>query len=282
MMGSVALKSSAGFWGLTARIRLARLRPGLAVVAVVLILGMLLPAESYARRYAFAETLQFVIFAVAAPVLLVLGGPWRIPGLTRDQDRLPGPARRLTLSRWPGVSRPAAVLLAFIAVVVAWRLPVTVNALPGHPALTVAEAVTLLAAGAGVWRELARPPLLSGLSRPQRAAMAAGAMWTIWVLAYVMGMSHGAWFAAYRHAGHGLSTAADQQFAVAIMWVVPALCFAPFIYGTLIAWIGDSENRDQDLREVIRRPATAAPGLARAVRERPLGPAGRSQPGQCR
>ena len=261
MMGSVALKSSAGFWGLTARIRLARLRPGLAVVAVVLILGMLLPAESYARRYAFAETLQFVIFAVAAPVLLVLGGPWRIPGLTRDQDRLPGPARRLPLSRWPGVSRPAAVLLAFIAVVVAWRLPVTVNALPGHPALTVAEAVTLLAAGAGVWRELARPPLLSGLSRPQRAAMAAGAMWTIWVLAYVMGMSHGAWFAAYRHAGHGLSTAADQQFAVAIMWVVPALRFAPFIYGTLISWIGDSEYRDQDLREVIRQESTR-PSLA--------------------
>jgi hypothetical protein len=259
MMGSVALKSSAGFWGLTARIRLARLRPGLAVVAVVLILGMLLPAESYARRYAFAETLQFVIFAVAAPVLLVLGGPWRIPGLTRDQDRLPGPARRLTLSRWPGVSRPAAVLLAFIAVVVAWRLPVTVNALPGHPALTVAEAVTLLAAGAGVWRELARPPLLSGLSRPQRAAMAAGAMWTIWVLAYVMGMSHGAWFAAYRHAGHGLSTAADQQFAVAIMWVVPATART----GTRIC---------------ARSPAKSPPALAStAGHGRPRAGAGRTR-----
>jgi cytochrome c oxidase assembly factor CtaG len=241
------------------RIWLARLRPGLAVVAVVLILVMLLPVESYARRYAFAETLQFVTLAVAVPGLLVLSMPWRFPRLTRQQNSSPGPAGRFTLSRWPGVSRPAAVLMAFIAAVIAWRLPVAVNALPGDPALAVAEAVTLLATGTGVWRELAKPPPLSGLSRPQRAAMAAAAMWAIWVLAYIMGMSRGAWFAAYRHAGHGLSTAADQQFAVAIMWAVPALCFAPFIYGTLIAWIGGSEDLDHDLRKAVHEPAR--PGL---------------------
>jgi cytochrome c oxidase assembly factor CtaG len=257
MMGNVALEAPAGSWGLTVRIWLARLRPRIAVVAVVLILGTLLPAESYARRYAFVETLQFVIFAVAAPALLVLGGPWRFTGLTRDQDSSPGSARRFTPSRWPGVSRPAAVLLVFIAVVIAWRLPVTVNALPRDPALIVAEAVTLLASGSGVWLELAKPPLLvSGLSRPQRAAMAAGAMWTIWVLAYIIGMSHGTWFAAYRHAGHGLSTSADQQLAVGIMWAIPALCFAPFIYGTLIAWLGDSEDPDHDLREAVHHRPT--------------------------
>ena len=228
----------------------------LALAAAVLILVMLLPAESYARRYAFAETLQFVIFAVAAPGLLVLSMPWRIPGLTRHRDSPPGSPGRFASSRWPGVSRPAAILLAFIAAVIAWRVPVTVNALPGDPSLTVAEAVTLAASGTAVWRELAKPPALSGLSRPQRAAMAAAAMWTIWVLAYIMGTSRGAWFAAYRHTGHGLSTAADQQFAVAIMWAVPALCFAPFFYGTVIAWIGDSENADQDLREAAHHGPT--------------------------
>jgi cytochrome c oxidase assembly factor CtaG len=236
------------------------------VAAVVLILGMLLPAESYARRYAFAETLQFVTFAVAAPALLVLGAPWRFPTLTRDQNGSPGPVRRLTPSHWPTASRPAAVLLAFIAVVIAWRLPVTVNALPGNPALTLAEAVILLATGTGLWLELAKtPPLLPGLSGPLRAAMAAGAMWTIWVLAYIMGMSHGTWFTAYRHTGHGLSTAADQQFAVAIMWAVPALSFAPFIYRTLIAWISNSEDPDKELREDIRQ-GPFHPGLNRPPR----------------
>ena len=101
------------------RIRLARPRPGFALAAVVLILVMLLPAESYARRYAFAETLQFVIFAVAAPGLLVLSMLWHLPGLTRHWDRPPGCPGRFTPSRWPGVSRPAAVLLAFIAAAVA-------------------------------------------------------------------------------------------------------------------------------------------------------------------
>ena len=241
------------------RIWLARLRRRLAVVAVVLVLGMLLPAESYARRYAFVETLQFVIFAAAAPALLVLGGPWRFLRMTRRRDSSPGPVRRARPSRWLGVSRPAVVLVAFIAVVIAWRLPVAVNALPGDPALTVAEAVTLLASGSGVWLELVESPaVLPGLSRPQRAAMAAAAMWTIWVLAYIMGMSHGAWFAAYRHPGHGLSTAADQQLAAGIMWAVPALCFMPVIYGTLIAWLGDSDDPDKELREAVHRESARA------------------------
>ena len=57
---------------------LARVRPGLALAAVVVALGTLLPpAGSYARQYAFAGSLQFVIFAVVAPALLVLGAPWR-------------------------------------------------------------------------------------------------------------------------------------------------------------------------------------------------------------
>jgi len=232
---------------------LARLRPWLALAAVGLILGVLLPpVGSYARQYAFAETLQFVIFAVAAPGLLVLGAPWRFLRLSRHHDRSPGVVRRLAPARWPGVSRPAVTLVAFIAVVIAWRLPVAVNALPGDPALTAAELVSLLAGGSAVWLELAgAPPLPPRLSPPGRAATAAVAMWTIWALAYIMGMSRGTWFAAYRHAaGYGLSTAVDQQLAVAVMWAVPALCFAPVFYAMLIAWLRDSEDPDEELRRV--------------------------------
>ena len=55
---------------------LARCRSWLALAAVVLILGMLLPpVGTYARQYAFAEALQYVLFAVAVPALLVLGSP---------------------------------------------------------------------------------------------------------------------------------------------------------------------------------------------------------------
>jgi 5'-3' exonuclease len=68
--------------------------------------------------------------------------------------------------------------------------------------------------------------------------MVAAAMWTIWVLAYLTGMSSASWFAAYHHGAPvgGLNAAADQQIAVAISWAVPALCFVPVLYVTVIAW----------------------------------------------
>jgi len=224
----------------------ARYWPGIA--AVILITSMLLPpVAGYARQYAFAQALQFLIFAVAGPALLVLGTPWR----SRPPVRLPGSGGR---PRGPGV-RAAIRLVAFIALVTSWRLPLTVNALARNPGLVAAEMVTLLAAGTGVWLELASTPAAPGqLPRPARAAMAAAAMWTIWVLAYLTGMSGASWFAAYHHgAPGGLSAAADQQIAVAILWAVPALCFLPVLYVMVIAWLGGTTSSAGN-----ERPAASA------------------------
>ena len=73
----------------------ARFWPGIA--AVILITMMLLPpAAGYARQYAFAQALQFVIFAVAGPALLVLGTPRRSAprtGCRAVADALIGQAR---------------------------------------------------------------------------------------------------------------------------------------------------------------------------------------------
>jgi cytochrome c oxidase assembly factor CtaG len=254
----------------------ARVRTWLVLAAVVLILGVLLPPVGrYARQYAFVESLQFVVFAVAAPALLVVGAPRGLGGLSRrgrGASRSPGLGGRLARSRRPGVFRAAGVLAVFIALVIAWRLPVTVNALARDPDLAVAELVTLLAGGSGVWLELAGspPPVLPRLSRPQRAAMAALAMWTIWVLAYIMGMSRVAWFAAYAHpAGHGLSTAVDQQLAVGILWAVPALCFPPVIYAMIATWLRDSDDPDEELRKASH--GSSAPA---GLRARPRPPRG--------
>ena len=61
------------------------------------------------------------------------------------------------------------------------------------------------------------------------------------MLAYLTGMSGASWFAAYCHgAPGGLGAVADQQIAVAILWAVPALCFLPVLYVTVIAWLGAS------------------------------------------
>jgi cytochrome c oxidase assembly factor CtaG len=215
----------------------ARARYGPGIAAAILITSVLLPpVTAYARQYAYAQALQFLVFAVAGPALLVLGTPWR----SRPPAWWPG---RGGHPGGPG-GRAAIRLVAFIALVISWQLPVMVNALARNPALVAAEMVTLLAAGTGVWLELVSTPAAPGqLPRPARAAMAAAAMWTIWVLAYLTGMSGASWFAAYHQGAPGsLSAVADQQIAVAILWAVPALCFLPVIYVMVIAWLGGTAS----------------------------------------
>jgi cytochrome c oxidase assembly factor CtaG len=235
--------------------RLPRGRSWLAIAAAALVLFSLVPpVGSYARRYVFAESLQFVIFAVAAPALLVLGAPWRHLGLAPVGRGL---ARRLAF-RWrrgrsvPGFARGVAVLLVFMGMVIAWRLPVCVNALARWPGFAAAEMVALVAAGSALWLELVEsPPLLPRLSRPLRAVFAAVAMWTIWVLAYILGFSQVAWFRAYGHAA-GLGTVADQEIATGIMWAVAGFCFVPVVYVCAMTWLKDTEDPDEGLRAIVR------------------------------
>ncbi len=217
----------------------ARLWSGIA--GVILITSALLPpASSYARQYAFAQALQFAIFAVAGPALLALA----IPRRTRP-PWLQGGRRPVR----PAVSA-AVRLIAFAAVAAIWRLPTAVGALARDPALAAAEMITLLAAGTAIWVELAGPrPASRQLPAPARAAMAAAATWTIWVLAYLTGMSGTSWFAAYhRGAPGGLSAAADQQIATAILWAVPAACFLPVVFRTVITWLGGTGSAEDQRR----------------------------------
>jgi cytochrome c oxidase assembly factor CtaG len=237
--------------------RIASRSSWLAVGAVVLVLICLVPpAGIYARHYVLAESLQFVLFAVAVPALLVLGAPWRALGLFRTPRRGlggggPGQAGRRAGRHGSGFPRGVVVLLAFMGLLIAWRLPVSVNALATLPGLAVLEMVTLAGAGSALWLQLVEsPPLLPRLSRPLRAVFAALAMWTIWILAYILGFSQVTFFTAYSHAG--LSSVADQEIATGIMWAVPALCFAPVVFVTAITWLRDTEDPDEGLRELVR------------------------------
>jgi cytochrome c oxidase assembly factor CtaG len=218
-----------------------------AAAAVLILVSLVPPAGIYARRFVFAESLQFLLFAVVAPALLVLGAPWRqvirVSRWPREVRRPAGPRR--------GVQRGAAVLLAFVALVIVWRLPVTVNALATVPGLALAEMVSLVGVGCALWLELVEsPPLLPRLSRPQRAALAALAMWTIWILGYILGFSQVAWYTAYVHPG--LGTVIDQEIATGLMWGVPAVCFVPVVFVAALTWLKDTEDPDEELRAIVR------------------------------
>jgi cytochrome c oxidase assembly factor CtaG len=232
--------------------RPVRRRPWLALAGLALATLVLLPpGGAAARHYAIAQAVQFCVLAVAAPALVVLGAPWRFASaLTLTGGRnLAGQIANARSHRTRD-GRVWLPLVAFIAIALAWRLPLAVDALVRYPALAVAEAISLLAAGGALWLELVEsPPLLPRISRPLRAAFAALAMWAIWASAYIMGFSQSAWFSPLAHpAGHGLSTIADQEIAVALLWAIPGMCFVPVVYASLIRWLRDSSDPDTELR----------------------------------
>jgi cytochrome c oxidase assembly factor CtaG len=139
-------------------------------------------------------------------------------------------------------------VLFFVALVVTWRLPAVLDTLARYPAMTVAEVVTLVCAGSAVWADLvAASPLRQPLPRPLRAAMAAVAMWSIWIVAYITGMS-GAASASPGRIVTALNAATQHQLAVAVMWAVPAIFFVPVVYIMLIRWLGERDDPDAELR----------------------------------
>lgn len=245
---------------------MARARPWLAAAGAALIVAGL-AIEGAARRYVAAESAQFVVFAMVAPALIVLGAPWRLLHLYGPVDRLAAARRRHT-----SFVRAGAVLVVFVAVTVAWRLPPVMDALASRPILVLPELVTLLAAGTGLWLELvSSPPLSPRLPNPHRAAVAALAMWSTWVVAYALGLSNHPVFHGYDPAGGAVSAVADQQITVALVWAVSAFCFAPVVFVTLLTWLSAGDNPDEELQRLARdeRQHPVVRGWGRPARGRP-------------
>lgn len=135
-----------------------------------------------------------------------------------------------------------------------------------HPWLVVVEAVTLLVVGVGLWLELAEsPPLTPRVSRPHRVAMAAVTMWAIWVVAYLVGLSHGSWYHAYLHGpGSSFSLSADQQLTTATMWVVSGCAFIPVVFWNLIRWLQSEDDPDGEFYHLVRMERTRRGPLDRS------------------
>ncbi len=239
----------------------------LVAAAVLFVVCFLPPLASWSRRYEFAEALVFGLLAVAVPALVVAGAPWRRLRLAdrsapSDEALMTTPVGdlrpvdRLALGRRRHLEivRTVAFAILFLGVAVLWRIPLTVDALRHHPWLLPIEALMLVATGIGLWCELIEsPPLVPRLSRPHRIALAAISMWTIWVLAYLVGMAHGSWYTAYPHyAGRGLSTSADQQLTTGVLWFVSGCAFIPVVYWNLMRWLQAEENPDDELHRLNR------------------------------
>ena len=260
-------------------------RPALVILAVLVLVGALVPPLStVARRVEVLEALQFALLAMGVPALVVLGAPWRLVGLAARNTGAPdsegvavveqpkvadraAAARR----RHPELVRSIAYLGLDVALVVAWRIPASVDALARHGWLSLFEAVSLVTAGVGLWLELVEsPPFSPRLARPKRIALAAVAMWTIWVTAYLVGLSHASVYRSYAHVvGRDLSVSADQALTTGILWLTSLCAFIPVIFSNLTLWLRSDEDPDDALYRLVRdRRRSAAPD---SLAERPDG-----------
>jgi len=259
----------------------ADLRRWLPVVGAVLVIASLVPPLStLARRYLFVESLQFCLLAMACPALIVLGAPWRRlhrprrgDGTHPEKSGAPPPlADRLAASRdrRSPFLRGMVFLAVFIGVSLAWRVPPVLDGLARHPGLVAAEAITLLAAGIGLWLQLVwSPPFASRLSGAQRAVIAALAMWSTWIAAYALGFSSQPLVHAYA-GGSGLTVVADQEIAVGLVWAVAGVCFVPVIFAGLVSWLRDGGDIGEEFKQAF--PDVGARAGVRGWQRPPRGP----------
>ena len=251
---------------MTARVAVGRpseaVRAFASAAAGILLAVAILPfTMSWIESPELVATLRFAAFAVAIPALGAIGAPWRALGIRASVlERL---ARRRAAR--PQLWHAVVWLCLDVAVIVAWRTPALGDAVANHAWLVVPQAVTLLAAGVALWLELvASPPFAPRGSVAARGVLGAVAMWSIWTVAYVEGMSSRPWYSALHHAaGSGLSATADRQASAAALWAVTAACFLPLEFVCLFAWLRAESKREDPTAARLReeREGSAAGGL---------------------
>ena len=246
-----------------------RLRSVLAVLGVaVWLVALVSPLASWARRYEFAQAVQFGLIAMVVPALLVTGAPWKRLGLAsgeplrvgddgaiispstpRVMDRMAMRARRRS-----GHVHVFSVGILYLALIIGWRTVPAVNALVHHGWLVVVESLSLVAGGVWLWLTIVEsPPVGASTTRPFRIGVAAVVMWTVWIIAYLNGMSQVSWYGAFVHVpGHGLSLFADQQLAAGSMWLLSAATFMPVVFWNLIHWLQSEEDPNEELTRLVR------------------------------
>ena len=203
--------------------RLALFLTGLGVVLV----GLLSPLDAIAEEYLqSAHMLQHVLIADLGVVLALLAvrGPLSMFFLPRDL--LAPLARAQPLRRGLGfLLRPKVAVPLWIAVLVAWHVPVLYDAALRHPAVHRVEHVSFVVVGALVWTLLIDPARHGRLTVNERLGLAVLLFWIGQVLAYPFVFGFEPYYDVYVDQPErllGLSPLTDQKLAGLVMMLEQA------------------------------------------------------------
>lgn len=190
---------------------------------------------------------------VVAP-LVVLGAPWpalaaAAPGRGPDGRRRP-PVRAAPVG-------PAAAVLVFLGVLLAWQVPAVLDPSVRIPALWSVQIGCYLVAGVLLWLQLVGShPFSPAWDAAWRLGLLGAALAGSWLTGVALVINSGVRYPAFEPGPIG--RVMDQGLAGAIACVLPLIPFGIATFWCFTRWLGD----DEDDGRLERAPGAAAPGAA--------------------
>ncbi len=232
-------------------------RTALSVGGVVVwIVALVPPVSSWVTRYEVAQVVQWCAGAFLAPVLIVLGSPWKRLGLSALEGSSPRWMDRVAAKRAAEhhQQRAAYAAVVFVVASVVTRTAPLVNFIAPRWWASLVQNLVLTVLGVILFTELVEsPPLSPRASRPYRIGVSAVVMWSAWIVAYLEGMSRNTWYGYFTHVrGRSLSLAADQQLVAAATWFLTAVVFLPIVFSNLMKWLSSGNDEKEELAKLIR------------------------------
>jgi putative membrane protein len=208
-----------------------------------LVLALNSPLAALDDELFWVHMTQHVLLLVVAPPLLLLGRPWStvwraFPLRLRRaaaQGGLRLAERSSVRAGWRVAAAPETALVAFVATLAVWHLPVLYDATLRSAGIHVLEHMTFLVTGLLFWSHLIdTPPVRSRLGYPARALYTTMAMAASWILAIVIALASEPLYEGYAQLESrpgGISALADEQLAAGVMWVPGSI---PFVVAILV------------------------------------------------
>jgi cytochrome c oxidase assembly factor CtaG len=248
------------------------------------LLALVSPAGYLSDVYIWVRGLQFLLLALVAPGLIVLGAPWlalraafRRPGAD-GATRSGAPDRAGTHlvpleGKLPGrppwlLARPILAVVVVNVIWLAWQLPGPFDAAHHSSLIASAEHATCLLAGVVLWLQLIGSAPFSPAARPlRRMELVVATVGVMTVLGMVLVFGSSVLYPAYANSAHHVMTVLDdQQLSGAVIWMGSLPPLITVAVALLMRWLSDEDSgelsADLDRLLVPRKNAwSARPGI---------------------